>query len=223
MAQDETSLYNLALSSAGARSSISHPDERSREAEICRLWYAPVRRQILRAAPWPVVRAVTRLALITEQTAESWAPGLPNPEYRFAYGLPDGFLHPRYLTSYARFEVSLISPSQQALNTNEEQAIFFYTVDQTLIPLWDPDLYIAIAMALAAYICLPLNGKVSQARAAQQQANSLIYQAREASANESFEPMEVSPDWIQARGSAYSNTGPRYIYPAGPMISVPNV
>ena len=217
MAQDEVSLYNLALSSAGARSSISHPDERSREAEICRLWYPAVRRQILRAAPWSVSKAVSRLAQLAERTENEWVTGLPHPEYRFAYGLPENFLHPRYLASYARFEISLLSTTQRALNTNDVQTILYYTVDQPLISIWDPDLYLAIAMALSAYICLPLSGKVGQARNAQQQANALILQARETAANESYDLLDSSLDILQASGSS------RYIYPAGPMIAVPNV
>ena len=107
--------------------------------------------------------------------------------------------------------------------TSAEAATLYYTLDQTQIALWDPDLYLAIAHALAAYICLPLNGKTTQARAAQQQANSLIYSAREAAANESFEPVDMAPEWIAGRGSIYASPGVRYIYPSGPLIAVPNV
>ncbi|TXH15902.1 MAG: hypothetical protein E6R03_06415 [Hyphomicrobiaceae bacterium] len=222
MAQNETSLYNLALSSAGTRARVSQPNEQSREAEICRLWYEPVRRQILRAASWSSAKAISRLALKTEQI-ETWEPGSPNPQFRYAYGLPAKYLQARFLFDYARFDISLLFTSESALMTNSERALLYYTFDQTDISMWDPDLYLAVAHALAAYICLPLNGKTSQARAAQQQANSLIYSAREATANESYEPVDMPPDWIVARGSAYNSPGARYVYPTGPLISVPNV
>lgn len=223
MAQDETSLYNLALSSAGTRSRVNNPSEQSREAEICRLWYEPVRRQVLRAASWSSAKSFARLALRVERTEEVWITGAPNPEFRFAYALPDRYLQARYLYDYSRFDISLLSADESAVMTNGEQALLYYTFDQTKIATWDPDLYLAVAHALAAYICLPLNGKTSQARNAQQQANSLIYAAREAAANESFLPLESPPDWIAARSSAYNTTGARFVYPSGPMISVPNV
>lgn len=223
MAQDEVSLYNLALSAAGTRARISSPAENSREAEICRLWFEPVRRQVLRAAPWGSARAMARLALKTERTEEIWAAGMPNPAYRFAYGLPVGYLQARYLYGYARFELSLIATNEMALMTEVENAILYYTMDQKEISLWDPDLYLAISQALGAYISQPLNGKSASAARAQQQANGLIYSAREAAANESFEPIETVPDWISIRGSAFSAPSSRYIYPSGPIVAVPNV
>lgn len=222
MAQDKTSLFNLALSAAGARGSVSAPTEASREAEICRLWFEPVVRQILRAAPWPSARAVGRLALLSERTSATWELGKPNPEYRFAYALPAQCLRPRYLAGYARFEVALLSSGEQALMTNQEDALLYYTFDQQSIPLWDASLYFAIAHALGAYIALPLNGKTQQARSAQGMANSMIMQAQEAAANESYEPLESDPSWMQARGSAYNNATPRFVYPNGPMLAVDN-
>lgn len=223
MAQDKTSLFNLALSAAGSRSSVSAPDEASREAELCRLWFEPVYRQVLRAAPWASTRSVTRLALLTERVDAEWEAGDPQPEYRFAYAMPNGCLRPRYLYDYARFEVSLRSSGQQAIMTSQEDAILYFTYDQALIALWDAGLYIAVAHALGAYIALPLNGKTQQARSAQGMANSLILQAREAAANEDFAPLESDPSWIQARGSAYSVATNRYVYPNGPLLAVSNV
>ena len=223
MAQNETSLYNLALSSAGTRSRISSPGEQSREAEICRLWYEPVRRQILRAAPWASAKAMSRLALKAEQTETDWIDGSPNPKFRYAYALPSKYLQARYLFDYARFDIGLLSSNETALMTSSENVVLYYTFDQTEIATWDADLYLAIALALAAYICLPLNGKTSQARSAQQQANGMIYSAREAAANESYEPVDMAPEWIAGRGSAYGSPGVRYIYPSGPLIAVPNV
>ncbi len=220
MAQDEVSLYNLALSVAGARGRISLPAEASREAEICRLWYEPVRRQVLRSAPWSSTKAVAQLALLNEQDNDTWAPGEPGPGYRFAYGLPAGCLRPRYLYDYSHFEIALLSPSQQAVMTNNPNPLLYYTLDQTLISQWDASLYLAIAHALGAFIALPLNGKTQQARNALNTANQMIYQAREQSVNESFEPVESDPSWIQVRGSAYNGPVPRFIYPNGPILEI---
>lgn len=223
MAQDEVSLYNLALSVAGARAKISNPAENSREAENCRLWYEPIRRQVLSAAPWASVRAVQRLAVFKEQDSETWISGAPDPEYRFAYSLPQNYLHARYLYGYSRFSVSLVNVGKAAIMTNAEAAIMYYTYDQPQIQMWDANLYIAIAKALGAAICLPLSGKPQMARNALGEANAMILQAREIAANSDYEPIEQSPDWIAARGGSYTQGGPKFIFPAGPLISVPNV
>lgn len=223
MAQDQTSLFNLALSAAGSRSSISLPSEQSREAEICRQWYEPVRRQVLRSAPWSSVKAFARLAELKERTTEEWVEGDPNPAFSRAFALPELYLHARYLSNYARFELSLLEPDVKALMTSDTTPILYYTLDQTQISLWESDLYLAMAQALGAFICLPLNGKSATAQRAQQQANALIYAAREAAANESFEPVDMAPEWIAGRGSIYGSPGVRYIYPSGPLIAVPNV
>lgn len=224
MAQDEVSLYNLALSAAGARSRVSAPTEASREAEICRLWFAPTYRHILRAAPWASTRAVERLALITERVDGSlWASGDPMPEFRYAYAMPNKCLRPRYLNGYGRFTIELLNAEKQALMTNVEDAILYYTYDQTLISMWDPQLYMAVAKALAAHICLPLNGKAAMARNAMQEANAMIYQAREASANESYEQLHTAATTLQVRGSAYDAASQPYVYPDGPVLAVTNV
>lgn len=222
MAQSITELYNLALSAAGTRARISLPDERSREAEICNLWYPSVYRQVLRAAPWSSARAYQRLALFAE-VGDQWEPGAPEPGFRFAYSLPDKCLRPVYLYGYSRFSVGLINPTLQALMTNEPDPVLYYTHEQVEVSLWDSQLYLAIAHALAANIALPLNGRTQQARAAIAQANMLIAQAQETAANEIFAPVETSPSWLQVRGSSFDNSVSPYVYPNGPMISVANV
>ena len=220
MAQDKVGLFNLALSAAGARGSVSAPTEASREAEICRLWFEPTVRQVLRAAPWASARAVGRLALIAERTLSDWTEGMPQPEYQYAYAIPNGCLRPRYLYGYGRFEIALRSADQQVLMTSVENPILYYTFEQLNVAMWDPALYLAIAHALGAFIALPLNGKTQQARSAQGMANSMIAQAQEAAANESFEPLESVPEWLQVRGSAYNTPTSRFIYPNGPSIAV---
>lgn len=222
MAQDEVSLYNLALSTAGSRSRISAPTEASREAEICRLWFAPIARQILRAAPWASVRAFDNLAVVKERADASWVDGDPNPEYRFAYALPAQCLRPRFLRNYARFEVALLSSNVQALMTNSEQALLYYTYDQQQISMWDPDLYLAVAYGVAAAIAQPLSGKPGLTRTAQQMANAIILSAREASANESYEPLEALSPSLQARGAIAMPIQP-YVYPNGPVLAITNV
>ncbi len=219
MAQSQTELFNLALSAAGTRSFVSAPNEASREAEICRLWYEPVRRQILQAAPWPSTRSVARLALLSERVEDAWAAGKPLPQYQYAYALPANCLRPRFLSSYSRFEISLLSTTQQAIMTSAPEAIMIFTFDQFDPTMWDPSLYLAIAAGLASKITMPLTGKQALARIAFQEANFAIGAAQEAAANEDYAPVEWLSEGLQARGSSYGLGIERFIYPNGPMLT----
>lgn len=217
MAQDIVNLYNIALSAAGQRSRVSLPDERSREAEVCNLWYVQTYRQVLRAAKWASASAFTRLATLAEREG-GWAPAQPDPEFQYAFSLPADCLRPRHLYGFARFRVNLIRPDYVALMTDEPLPILYYTADQPRIELWDSQLYFAIAYALGANIVLPLSGKPSLSRGLAEMADAYISAARETAANESYDPYIALPggrDWV--------NSAPRFIYPDGPLLGTTNV
>lgn len=219
MAMDEVTIYNMALNAVGTRNSVASPSEESREAEVCRLWFGPTRDQVLRAAPWPSAKAYARLAVLAERNDTlPWVASDPEPGFRFAYGFPQDLLAPRYLSSYGRFSTGTRG-SVRALFSNEESVILFYTKSEPIIPLWDIALQMAVAHALAAYICLPLTGKTQRAKKAEDTANSLIYQAREQSANDDNDFLDTVPDWFTARGYAGSAPSVRYYYPYGPAIA----
>lgn len=221
----EVAIYNLALNAIGARSNISLPTENSREAEVCRLWFSLVRDQIMAAAPWPEAMELAYLAQLKEADEDGdgeWAAGDPRPGYQFVYSLPADCLRPRYLTDFSRFLVTSYSDNRRALHTNVEQAALAYTKRLESVSLWNPELQMAIVYGLASHICMPLTGKTSRARLMVEQANDLLYAAREAGANTSDETHEAIPEWIAARGY---NTSPqtRYFYPYGSLLSLTNV
>jgi hypothetical protein len=228
VASDLTSLFNLALSAVGTRSLTSDPNENSREAEICRLWFPQTRDQVLRAAPWAAARSTARLPILGEQTSDTWGTGSPVPGSRFAYGIPADFLYPRFIYGYARFEMGTYAPTvaatpQPALFTDVEAPLLTYTSRQTNIALWDHGLFMAIAYGLAANIAMPLHGKPQRAKEALMQANETIMQARVQTANEDFVSLDHIPDWLAARGISSPSLVTRYIYPVGPMLAVANV
>lgn len=219
MAADEVSLYNMALNAVGTRDDVSAPNEVSREAEVCRLWFEPARNQVLRAAPWPCALAFARLAVLAERDESvNWTPTDPNPGWHWAYAVPDDLLTPRFSSSYSPFDYGVYG-SVRAVMSNEEAMILAYTKKQTIIPLWDAGLYMAVAYALAAYIAMPLTGKQSTAKRSEDQANALILSAREASANDSETFLDTVPDWISARGYACPAPTRRFFFPYGAMIS----
>jgi hypothetical protein len=220
MITDEVSIYNLALSLVGTRSNVALPNEKSREAEICRLWFGPVRDRVLRAAPWPSTRAWSRLPLLkVRDSDQAWVADDPAPEFLFAYGVPSDMLAPRYLAGYQRFSLSSYPGNRLAIMTNQEDALLCYTSRQVVIGLWDTALQTAVVNALAAHIAMPLHGKASRAREALDQANSAIMQAREEAANIDMAPVETIPPWIQARGYGGSLSETRYFYPYGNLFS----
>lgn len=223
---DEVTLFNLALDAAGTRSSVSSPNEASREAEVCRRWFGVVRDQVLQSAPWPCARATVRLAqLATRDTNLDWATGDPRPGFLYTYAVPTDMIQPNWLASGYRFELGLFNtvanPNDKlAIHTDDLSPLFLYTKSQTVIPLWDPSLSFAMIHALSAAVNMPLNGKAARAKESIQYANQLILEARVNAANADFEVMESIPSWIAARGYAESAPANRYIYPYPPFLTI---
>ncbi len=218
----EVQVYNLALNAVGTRSNISLPTENSREAEVCRLWYSPVRDQLLSAAAWPEATEIRYLALLAEADADgdgTWALDDPRPGYQYVYALPSDFLRAQYLNDFSRFLVTAYSDNRRALHTNSYQAMFAYTKRLDVPALWGAELGMAIVYALAAHIAMPLTGKPSRAKMLEGKANDMILAARESAANMSQEIYESVPDWITARGGSFATTE-RFFQPYGSLLSV---
>lgn len=218
----EVQVYNLALNAIGTRSNISSPTERSREAEVCNLWYSPVRDQILAAAAWPEAtdfRSLAQLKEADEDGDEVWASDDPRPGYQFVYQLPSDYLRAQYLTDFSRFLITAYSSGRRALHSNSTPALLTYTKRLETVSAWDAQLQMAIVYGLAAHICMPLTGKPSRAKSLENKANELIFTARETAANISQEIYESVPDWITARGASYASTQ-RFFQPYGALLSV---
>lgn len=223
MAADEVSIFNMALNAVGTRDNVSAVNEVSREAEVCRLWFEPTRDQVLRAAPWPSAKAHARLAVLaTRDDTLAWTATDPDPGFRYAYAVPSDLLVPRFSTSYSRFAYSQWQ-DKNVIMSNEEAMILCYTKKQTIVPLWDVALRMAISYALAAYICMPLIGKAARAKQAQDTANNLIFQAREQSANDDNDFLDTVPEWFTARGYAGNAPASRFFWPEGPMINYSDI
>lgn len=219
MVTDEVSVYNLALNAIGSRDNIAAPTERSREAEVCRLWYPVVRDQILSAGPWPSCRKSRRLALYVKQDNDTWDAGEPDPIYQNSFTVPDDMLYPRYMTNFGRFELSTSLNDQQVIMSNDPEPILVYTFRQILPQRWESSLGMAIVYGLAAHICMPLTGKPNRAGNLIQQANELILAARASTGNIDNQAVETIPTWIAARG--YANpSDDRFYYPFGTLLSM---
>jgi len=218
----EVQVYNLALNAVGTRSNISSPTEQSREAEVCNLWYSPVRDQILSAAPWPEATKIAYPALLAEADDEAaWLETEPRLGYQYVYAMPSDALRPRYMSDFSRFLFSNYD-GQRALHSNTEDAILAYTSRLENVALWDSELQMAVVYGLAANICMPLTGKPSRAKMLAEKANELIINARVAAANANNESYESIPDWIVARGFNTASAQ-RYFHPYGSLLSLTSV
>lgn len=218
----EVQVYNLALNAIGERSNISSPTEQSRPAEVCSLWYFPVRDQILSAAPWPEATKIAYPALLaTADDTDGWLETEPRTGYSYVYALPSDALRPRYMSDFSRFLFTNYN-DQRALHSNTQDAILAYTSRLENIALWDSELQMAVVYGLAANICMPLSGKPSRAKVLAEKANELILAARVAAANANNESYESIPDWITARGFNHTPSL-RYFHPYGSLLTATNV
>jgi hypothetical protein len=220
MITDEVSIYNLALNAVGTRSTVALPTEKSREAEVCRLWFGPVRDRVLRAAPWASTRAWARLPLLKQRDDQAtWVATDPEPGYQYAYGVPSDMLAPRYLAGYQRFSMSSYPGNKLAIMTNVTDALLTYTKRQEVIGLWDVGLQMAIVYGLAAHITMPLTGKPARAKNAMEQANNFILSAREEDANVDMSVVDSTPSWITARGFTGVIESTRFYHPLGALFT----
>lgn len=198
MSFSKAELFSLALSASGSDFGVSDPEEQSREAALCRLWFDQISDQIIAAAPWPSVRAYARLALIDERdTAALWQPGAPAPHWRFVYGTPSDLLHPYYLATFERFEYL-----SARISTNAEQPILYYNRREEDLAKWDQGLKEAVIHALASRIARPLTGSAEVVQEQFQLAQIRILDAQVAAANTQDMAHEDLPDWLQARGTS---------------------
>jgi hypothetical protein len=210
----EVVLWNLALSAVGSRSLIANPNEKGREADLCRLHYPFVLDAVTKAASWPCAKAWSSLARVRERDFSlQWAPSDPPPPWRFSYAAPSDMLAPRHTVTYQRFAVGQ-SGESSVIFSQEEQPILHYTRKVTNPELFDRAMHNAVVFALASRLCVPLSAKDNRAAALREQAVEAILLARTEFANESYEEMNELPSWIQVRGASIAPRLERFFWPA---------
>lgn len=220
MAQDQTILYNMAAQAIGLRGKFVTTSDKHRAVEVFNLWYEHVRNEVFAAAWWEGVSKTSRLVLAVERTNADWAATDPVPGAAYAYTLPDDFIYPRQLSTFGHFSLSIVG-SARVLSTHEEDAILTYTANQTNMALWEPDLFLSVVFALAAFTANALTGDKNLVNGLEVKANDLIGRARTRVANDFNQPVESVASWHRARGYV----GPvslttRFVYPHGPMVHV---
>lgn len=234
MAQSQLALYNLALSIMGSDYTVASLTEQSIPNEVCNLWYENTRLTVFRAAHWKSCKRYARLVKANSRETETgytsdsdldWQSTDPEPGFAFSYLLPERCVAPRYLSDFGQFDVGVNSDSgQDILSCNyggaeaDDAPILCYTYDQTNPVKWEPDLYKAMAYALASQIAMPITGKPKKTELIFGVANQIILEARASTANEMHMRQTQLPEQLQARGYLTTYSAP-YVYPYGSLLT----
>lgn len=221
MANTLLSLFNQAVSQAGGQAEIADPEENTREANLCNLWYSVVRDNVQQTAPWPSTKANNRLALLGERdTSEDWVETDPGPGFLFAYAAPSDMLRPRFLHSYVPFDRQRFN-GQIAIMTNQETPILQYTRREEDISKWDTELYHTTIFSLAAHITLPLSEKISLRNLLQGLAVQAILLAINEVANEQHDRQQEMPTMLAVRDYQVPPVASTFSYPFAKLNAVP--
>lgn len=206
-------LYNLGLSVVGHTGSVSDPDENTREAALCRLWFSPTRRSVFSAFHWPSIRNAARLARAkTRGSSLSWQNTDPWPGYAYAFALPGDMIQPQYLADFSRFEIGNVG-EEQLLFTNSENPLLYFSKDTVDPTKWSPDLYLAIVYALGASFNMQKSGKDNTTQRLEGKVQTLIDSAATQAANEVDTYFEAIPQNWAGTGFSVPLQSVRYYYP----------
>lgn len=97
-------ICNMAIRNLGVSSQIADlTNERSKEAQACRLFYPQVLDEVLRDAPWPFATRVTLLAQVAEE---------PTSEWLFSYRYPANCLTIRRILPESQLRVSMFNATE---------------------------------------------------------------------------------------------------------------
>lgn len=155
------SICNLALGEVGARAQIQSIDEPSREAQLCRLYYEPARREVLRDHDWGFASRSEALAL-------AGGVAVPRP-WRYAYGYPSDCLAFREILAEA--EGAPPEPFEIAVNraldgklilADRARAVGRYSADVANVRLFDAGFVGALAARLAVDLAQSLTGDLGK-------------------------------------------------------------
>jgi hypothetical protein len=150
-------ICNLALGDVGARAQIQSIDEASREAQLCKLYYDPARREVLRDHDWGFASKSEALAL---------AAGLAvPPPWRFAYGYPSDCLAFREILREGAdappepFEIAVNRALDgRVILADRPRAVGRYSADVANSALFDAGFVGALAARLAVDLAQSLIG-----------------------------------------------------------------
>lgn len=169
MAFSDVQICNMALADIGSSRTIANLEtEKTQEANVCNLFFEPMRDAVLRDFPWPFAQRYIELAEVETD---------PNTDWGFSYRYPSDAIRiirivlesGRYERDRADFEVAndvTETSGGKIIFTDIENAVVQYTLKFTNPALFDPDFGSALSLRLASRIAKPLGRKDSDRREA---------------------------------------------------------
>lgn len=168
-------ICNLALGRLGIDQNLNSLDQNTRNARMCRKFYDPLRKSVLREHDWIFAEAIVSLALASDEE---------HPDYEFAYGYPSNCLKAKRIINVngkavLDYEVSLsASGTKKILYTNVESAQLAYTVDITDANVFDDNFIDALAWRITAELAVPIKGSPSTGQYSQEQYTKILSKAK---------------------------------------------
>lgn len=229
----QISIWNLALARLGDPATVGAPDERSRQAELCRQFYPLARRSVLEMRDWNFnTRVLAMAAIATPVEAAHW---------RYAYSFPTDALRvlrvgePTALmagadSEGADFEVLTGSGGERYVVTDWPGAACKFTIDVPDPARWSPLFTDAMSWYLASQLAGPMiQGETgrNEARRMLQEFRLVLGEAERSDANQKQAKREReghTPSWMRGRGPGQPEAQPpfpRWITPEVPAPPAP--
>ena len=118
MATTVVSICNLSLARVGHDRAIQAlaPDENSKAANLCAMFYEPMRDKVLRDFAWPFANKYAALSLVAEE---------PNTDWLYAYRWPSDCIR----------ALRIVNAAGKLIYTDEPDAVLLHTARYT-DPTW---------------------------------------------------------------------------------------
>lgn len=191
-------IANLALSKAGAISTVEDFAENSKPARVTQLWLTSARLKALEAHNWAFAKKSQALATHSQAA--------PTNRWAYRYQWPSDCVTPRYLENplgddadALPYESELADDDTQSILANVDKAVLVYTKDldrPDIFPLHFIDM---MAAQLAIYISPELVGKESRIKALGEEFNQLALLAPWVDATSQVKKPEREASWIRSR------------------------
>ncbi|MCU7218020.1 hypothetical protein [Pseudomonas sp. VE 196-7] len=192
-------ICNIALSRVAQTQPIVSFTERSKAAELCSVFYAPMRELVLAEFPWPFAESIVNLADI----------GSPAPGWAFRYRYPadclkvreiiePGQRRPRSADMQIPFSIGF-DPGGRVIHTDQPEAGVRFTFRVQDPTFFDPLFVEALAWRLSMELALPLSSKAELQTFASQQYQIALTNAEASAFNESQDDPDPESEFVSVR------------------------
>ncbi len=192
-------ICNIALSRVAHTSPIVSFSERSKEAELCKVLYAPMRELVLKGFPWPFAESTVTLADI----------GSPAPGWAFRYRYPADCLAVREIIQpgwrraptadmQIPFKVGY-DAGGRVIHTDQPEAAVRFTFRVEDSTFFDALFADALAWRLGQELALPLSSKPDLQQFCKQGYAEALTVAQGAAFEESRDDPEPESEFVTVR------------------------